>query len=75
MEFTNDQLIALVKSLARAMVRLQAEVDSMGVCLAGRGIVWNRQDIYANYEGLLALLERDNPADVVREFERRFPNQ
>jgi hypothetical protein len=73
---THDELIAIVKALARAVVLNQAEVQAFGIALASSRIVpfAERMNMRADCRHLLDLLDKGTPNDFLQAFERSLPN-
>ena len=76
MELTHDELVTVVKNLARVVVLNRVETETLGVAAGGAGLVSlaARQNALERYSELSSLIEDGTPDAFLQVFEKILPN-
>jgi len=76
MELTQDELVSVVKNLARVVVLNRVEAEALGVALGSAGLVSlvARQNALERYSELSSLIEEGTPDAFFQLFEKILPN-
>ena len=73
---TQDELVSVVKNLARVVVLNRVEAEALGVALGSAGLVSlvARQNALERYSELSSLIEEGTPDAFFQLFEKILPN-
>jgi len=76
MNLTHDELVSVVKNLARVVVLNRVETEALGVALGGAGLVSlsARQNALERYAELSSLIDEGTPDAFHQIFEKILPN-
>jgi ABC-type Fe3+-hydroxamate transport system substrate-binding protein len=76
MELTHDELLSVVKNLARVVVLNRVETEALGVALGAAGLVSlaARQHALERYSELSSLIDEGTPETLSQVFEKILPN-
>jgi len=76
MELTHDELMTVVKNLARVVALNRVETEALGVALGAAGMVSlaARQDALQRYAELSGLIDEGTPEAFFQLFEKILPN-